>query len=664
MKVKSISGLLLAASLTAMMAAGCQKDQLTGTLQLSMESFNSANKAYMAEDGLNPIWHEGDEIMLNGSTVTNVYDVDVNNAKAEENGESAPYYAIYPAELVSAGHSTDLHLAIPRVQKYMLDDQGRQIIKAPMGSYSTTTYLPFTNLGAMLRIEVNHDIDLERDLTVDYISVKSKDSKVALWGDATVDDIEDRDIRQYTMTESPLTHDSIVLAGKDGVNELGQYSSMNIKIGRGKCKYVYVYIPCIADDADNLFTIRVFCHDENGRTYSYSMTQKPDRTPDPYNGDISLNHIAKVAFFMLATEEHNVEPPAPEGALTHLFSVAIDRQVYIAQGNLQYTTQGTHQTADGQNTTGTFRFALEQYDIIGDGYGSGHYGTVAGSTNTNFSTAANTGWVDLFCWGTSGYNGFSPLMHPFWGYAPSYQGWTGSTNVLDIDGDPSKDIAGTYYDWGEYNAILNGGNEPGVWRTPTGGDNGELNWLFYKRIENNQVTIIDGRPYSFAEVKVTTEQGQVIRGFFVFPDIYTWPTNYVTPIPKPQVLNAATTDWNGSHVYTYEEYKVLSNSGALFLPWGGYRINENVYSMSNNDDSERIYGTSGYERYVTFENESCYWTGTTESSTDPEYARTHTNSFHFRNVQFDPTYECSRHFGHSVRLVRDFIPQYYIIEDE
>lgn len=664
MKVKSISGLLLAASLTAMMAAGCQKDQLTGTLQLSMESFNSANKAYMAEDGLNPIWHEGDEIMLNGSTVTNVYNVDGNNAKAEEYDESAPYYAIYPAELVSSGHSTDLHLAIPRVQKYMLDDQGRQIIKAPMGSYSTTTYLHFTNLGAMLRIEVNHDIDLERDLTVDYISVKSKDSRVALWGDATVDDIEDRDIRQYTMTESPLTHDSIVLAGKNGVNELGQYSSMNIKIGRGKCKYVYVYIPCIADNVDNLFTIRVFCHDENGRAYSYSMTQKPDRTPDPYNGDISLNHIAKVAFFMLATEEHNVEPPVPEGALTRLFSVAIDRQVYIAQGNLQYTTQGSHETADGQNTTGTFRFALEQYDIIGNGYGgSGQYGTVPGSTNSNFGAAGYTGWVDLFSWGTSGYNGHSPLLHPNWGFGVSYGG-INSDGSLDVDGDASAPIAGTNYDWGVYNAISNGGDAPGVWRTPTGGDDGELNWLFYKRIENNQVTIIDGRPYSFAEVKVTTENGQVIRGFFVFPDIYTWPTNYSAEIPKPQVLNAATSDWNGSHIYTYEEYKVLANSGALFLPWGGYRINQTVYSMSNNLDAERLNGNGTTGGFITYENESCYWTGTTEAYTNANDARCHTNSFHFRHDQFDPTYECVRHFGHSVRLVRDFIPQYYIIEDD
>ena len=34
-------------------------------------------------------------------------------------------------------------------------------------------------------------------------------------------------------------------------------------------------------------------------------------------------------------------------------------------------------------------------------------------------------------------------------------------------GDGSGDIAGTNYDWGVNNAISNGGNEAGLWRTLT-----------------------------------------------------------------------------------------------------------------------------------------------------------------------------------------------------
>lgn len=63
------------------------------------------------------------------------------------------------------------------------------------------------------------------------------------------------------------------------------------------------------------------------------------------------------------------------GASNALFSVRANKMVRFSRGNLQY-----------QASTGTWRFAENQYDTIG-------------ADNTNIS-ATNTGWIDLFGWST------------------------------------------------------------------------------------------------------------------------------------------------------------------------------------------------------------------------------------------------------------------------
>lgn len=68
----------------------------------------------------------------------------------------------------------------------------------------------------------------------------------------------------------------------------------------------------------------------------------------------------------------------PQGIINGKFSVSADKQVYFAQGNLQY-----------QATTNTYRFAEAQTSI-------------RDKDNQNMSPDYD-GWIDLFAWGT-GYN--------------------------------------------------------------------------------------------------------------------------------------------------------------------------------------------------------------------------------------------------------------------
>ena len=140
----------------------------------------------------------------------------------------------------------------------------------------------------------------------------------------------------------------------------------------------------------------------------------------------------------------NLKASVPVGAIKGLFSVSETKKVYFSKGNLQY-----------QASTKTWRFADNQWDFIGGEHGVIHTGNVNACSNNNISETY-AGWIDLFGWGTSGYN------HG----AVCYQPWSKSENVADytIYGKENcnlHDFDGTA-DWG-YNAISNGGNAIGQW---------------------------------------------------------------------------------------------------------------------------------------------------------------------------------------------------------
>jgi hypothetical protein len=66
-------------------------------------------------------------------------------------------------------------------------------------------------------------------------------------------------------------------------------------------------------------------------------------------------------------------------ATTGVFSVGEDKQMLFSPGNLQY-----------RPSTNTWRFAEQQYDAMG--------------VRNQFIAPDYTGWIDLFGWGTSGYD--------------------------------------------------------------------------------------------------------------------------------------------------------------------------------------------------------------------------------------------------------------------
>ena len=251
-----------------------------------------------------------------------------------------------------------------------------------------------------------------------------------------------------------------------------------------------------------------------------------------------------------------------DGAIKAAFSVSADKQIYFSQGNLQY-----------QASTGTWRFAEHQYDMIGSG-------------NTNISSTYS-GWIDMFGWGTSGYKGKNPYM---------------TDGSEDAYGDGTNDIAGTNFDWGVYNAISNGGNQAGQWRTLT---KEEWSYLINTRTDASN---------KFGVARVND-----VNGLILLPDNWTLPDGL-----------AFTNGANGNfaqNTYSAADWSRMEANGAVFLPAGGNRLTTGIDKVDSN----------GY-----------YWSS---SAGDNKYA--HKNAGYLLIGSGGVyAYNCRRAYGQSVRLVR------------
>lgn len=190
-----------------------------------------------------------------------------------------------------------------------------------------------------------------------------------------------------------------------------------------------------------------------------------------------------------------------EGSLSGVFSVGNGKTVRFSQGNLQY-----------QASTDTWRFAEHQYDCIG-------------STNTNISLFYQ-GWVDLFGWGTSGYNDIKPWL-------------------IDYDMD-AVSITGTKYDWGLNNAISNGGNKAGLWHLLTIDQ-----WEY----------IVNRRSGSrFAKATIGN-----VRGLLLLPD------GWSTAIYALNAINDTEGGYESNYISTTDWGSLLEANGVVFLPCAGLR---------------------------------------------------------------------------------------------
>lgn len=206
----------------------------------------------------------------------------------------------------------------------------------------------------------------------------------------------------------------------------------------------------------------------------------------------------------------------------HGFSVSASRQVLFAPGNLQYNpAQGSHLCADGSIQQGTWRFAEHQWTGIGE-------------TSRNISDTYD-GWIDLFSWGTSGWNSG----------ANAYLPWSRSTDENDywVGGNVRNSLIGTYKyaDWAVYNSI--GNDTPEIWRTLTAEE-----WEYILDKRDNAAKLCG---------KASIDN---IHGMIFLPDDFS-PTTISSIVFIPGKNKAYETN-----IYTISQWEKLESIGAVFLP--------------------------------------------------------------------------------------------------
>ena len=232
-----------------------------------------------------------------------------------------------------------------------------------------------------------------------------------------------------------------------------------------------------------------------------------------------------------------------ETDISHHFSISHIDLVYFAPGNLQYNA-ASH----------LWRFAAHQYDRIG-------------ASNNNIGPNYN-GWIDLFGWGTSGWNSGAVSYQPY------------DYSVIDDEyypgGDFHNDLRDSFAlaDWGAYNPVSN--YAPGWGRTLTANE-----WLFMLYERDN------------AERLRAPATINGVAGLMLLPD------NWI--LPSGISLNTRAFSY-AVNTYSLAQWATLEQAGAVFLPAAGMRLGSRIYDVgqqgyywsATHGDAER----SGYVSFV------------------------------------------------------------------
>lgn len=258
----------------------------------------------------------------------------------------------------------------------------------------------------------------------------------------------------------------------------------------------------------------------------------------------------------------------PEGAICGRFTSNADGdKVHFSKGNLQY-----------YYASSTWKFADNQWGYLGDN------GQLEGSIYV---------WRDLFGWGTSGWNCGNTYYHPedlsYYSSSASQYGPPGNYNLTG------------YYaqsDWGVHNSISNGGNQTGIWRTPS-----KYEWEY---IINTRTTESGIR---FAQAKVHN-----VKGFLLLPD------DWDASIYQLNNVNTFGSDYD-DNVIDSSSWSIMETHGVVFLPAAGERSQGGFINI----------GLNGY-----------YWTSTCDNDN-------RAYSFNFGSTIYGNN-KCD---GHSVRLIHD-----------
>ncbi|MBQ6726448.1 MAG: hypothetical protein IJQ89_07705 [Bacteroidales bacterium] len=638
-------GSLVAMSAIMMMTASCSKEELTlntsgthtGVVRYIEATAgmpnNHVNKAFLdIYDNNNVIWENDDVLNING---TNIAAYEVNGTSARFRGEVRAlqntqgdkdiYWAVYPStlaenntSLVPANFQLDgLTVTLPATQNYSTVDEKTLIGQYNyMAAYSQVDAgeqnvdFQMRNLGAVLAVTIAPQSGTT--LTNSHINkVVFSSENAPMSGTFTV---SANSLNPTITGVSDATSDNVAINVSDGQNNYVDISTQPA--------VVYAVLPPLA--SKNL-TMRIYNTD--GYFFEKSTNTATLARNHIYTTSVAINEIKKYDIY---------------------YSVSPTKKVLFAPGNLQWsatgggTTPTTHTTATG-TAAGTWRFAEHQWDFVGGvnkdvkqfADATTDYGTVYANgvkCNNKLKSSSYAGWIDLFGWGTSGWDNRANDPN-----SVNFQPWETTETIVDATynyygygpstNNSNPDLTGTYYDWGLFNDIYNpktGNIDPhGTWYTFT---YEEWNYFMYLRED-----AVNKRAHA-------TVNG--VYGMVILPDLWLKPNGIVLN-PDPYVFVEGV-NYYLDNVFTESQWAIMEEAGATFLPAAGYLSTAvELYSVMEFGDYHSGSHYIGNASSIIHSSGECYIPYFTSWSTNDNY------SLDFGTGR--------RWMGRAVRLIKDFV---------
>lgn len=574
---------IFAAATIALFAASCKKEMFEGnpetmpmvgvkrTISAAAAMPQGSDKAYLDyTDGRNVKWELTDALNINGTNLPLAsLNAGATSARFEGTTYAIPsgsediYWAVYPTNIVGAASgstipsnftSTSLTVNFLATQTYdaSVDALSGNTLMAGYASVPSgeeQIVFQMRNLGAVLKLHLTADASATNKLA-SHLVFSTTDG--ALAGDFTVDN----NTTNPTVTPAAGATKTLTVNLTDGTHNY-------IDIASGAD--VYVILPPFTSK-----NLTMGIYNTDGK-----CTMKTINSTTMARNSIYANTINDICFC------------CPDG-----FSVSASQRVEFAPGNLQY-----------QASTGTWSFAANQWDYIGN---------AAGNTTAAASRATQADWIDLFGWGTSGWNNGNYFYQPYddnsnstsqytisngYGYGPT----DGSTYTYGLTGDYAN------ADWGVYNRnALNATlptAEQGDWRTPTKDE-----WEY----------VLNTRP-TCSGVRYANATVNGVAGLIIVPDNWDNTTNTLDS------TNTANATFTTNTISSSDWTLIYEAAGCAFLPAAGYRGGTSVYRS----------GSYGY-----------YWSATYYDGGDAYF-------LYFYSGIVDPSDYKRRYSGRSVRLVKN-----------
>ena len=463
--------------------SSCNKDgQVVATFTATMEDCADVHNAKTVLNGNVLQWVAGDEIKIHSGNNAVFTATPLSPATKAAFTTTDPNFddaGSYIAYYPAEINGTFNQITLPTTQ----ESEDGSLRGFPMHAYAEgSTNLQFHNLCGVLKLNLQ-----KTEVTVTSISLTMNEP---INGTYNVNNVMSTE-SIATLAESPIDgtgSNTTTLVCNQSINTAHDF---------------YIYLP------EGTYT---------GLTLEITTADGMVCTKGPATSNVSIVR-SKYSTLTLGGDDLSFVEKYPNGVLPGLFTInASGDQICFSRGNLQYRA-----------STDTWRFAEHQYDYVG-------------SANSNISSTYS-GWIDLFGWGTSGWNSG----------AVCYQPWSTSDSYSDYypGGSSTNGLTGTYAeaDWAWHNAISNGGNAAHLWRTLT---SAEWDYLFNSRAD--------------ASSKYGTGNINGMHGLIILPDSWTLPSG----CSFTSGLSSNDNDWTHNS-YTLSQWAQMEAAGAVFLPAAGYR---------------------------------------------------------------------------------------------